>query len=37
MALIVDWNGVDVPEEFKPLKTGRYVLLHVDEPPELTA
>jgi hypothetical protein len=36
MAVIVNWNGVDVPEELKVLKTGRYVLVPVDEPPELT-
>ena len=36
MAVIVTWNGVDVPEELKALKKGRYVLVPVDEPPELT-
>jgi hypothetical protein len=36
MAVIVDWNGVDVPEELKALKKGRYVLVPIDEPPELT-
>jgi hypothetical protein len=36
MAVIVNWNGVDVPEELKVLKTGRYVLVPIDEPPELT-
>jgi hypothetical protein len=36
MAVIVNWNGVDVPEEFKALKKGRYVLVPIDEPPELT-
>ncbi len=36
MAVIVNWNGVDVPEELKALKKGRYVLVPVDEPPELT-
>ena len=36
MALIVNWNGVDVPEEFKALKKGRYVLVPLDDPPELT-
>ena len=36
MALIVNWNGVDVPEELKALKKGRYVLVPIDEPPELT-
>jgi len=36
MAVIVNWNGVDVPEEFKTLKKGRYVLVPIDEPPELT-
>ena len=36
MAIIVNWNGVDVPEELKSLKKGRYVLLPMDEAPELT-
>ncbi|MGB8329967.1 MAG: hypothetical protein WCE62_07550, partial [Polyangiales bacterium] len=34
--VIVNWNGVDVPEELKALKKGRYVLVPIDEPPELT-
>ena len=36
MAVIVLWNGADVPEELKALKKGRYVLVPIDEPPELT-
>ncbi len=36
MAIVVNWNGVDVPEELKVLKKGRYVLLPMDEAPELT-
>jgi hypothetical protein len=36
MAVIVNWNGVDVPEELKALAKGRYVLVPLDEPPELT-
>ena len=36
MAVIVHWNGVDVPEELKSLEKGRYVLVPIDEPPELT-
>jgi hypothetical protein len=36
MAVIVNWNGVDVPEELRTLKKGRYVLVPIDEPPELT-
>ena len=36
MAIIVNWNGVDVPEELKGLRKGRYVLLPMDEAPELT-
>ena len=36
MAVIVNWNGVDVPEELKALEKGRYVLVPLDEPPELT-
>jgi hypothetical protein len=34
-AVLVNWNGVDVPEELKTLKQGRYVLVPLDEPPEL--
>ena len=34
MAMIVNWNGVDVPEELKGLKKGRYVLLPMDEAPD---
>ncbi len=36
MAVIVNWNGVDIPEELKALKKGRYVLVPIDEPPEIT-
>jgi len=36
MAIIVNWNGVDVPEELKGLKKGRYVLFPMDVAPELT-
>ncbi len=36
MAVIANWNGVDVPEELKALKKGRYVLVPIDEPLELT-
>jgi hypothetical protein len=36
MAIVVNWNGVDVPEELKGLKKGRYVLLPMDEAPEFT-
>ena len=36
MAVIVNWNGVDVPAELKALKKGRYVLVPIDEPPDLT-
>ena len=36
MAVIVNWNGVDVPEELKALKRGRYVLVSIEEPPDLT-
>jgi len=36
MAIVVNWNGVDVPEELKGLKKGRYVLLPIDEPVEFS-
>ena len=37
MAVLVDWNGVDVPEELKAQKKGRYVLVPLDDPPELAS
>ena len=36
MAIILHWNGVDLPEELKGLEKGRYVLLPMDEAPDLT-
>ncbi len=36
MAVIVHWNGVDVPEELKALEKGHYMLVPIDEPRELT-
>jgi hypothetical protein len=36
MAVVVNWNGVDLPEELKALKKGRYVLVPIDDPLELT-
>lgn len=36
MAVVVDWNGVDVPEALRDLPKGRYVVVAVDEAPELS-
>jgi hypothetical protein len=36
MPIIVNCNGVDLPEEFNVLKKGSYLLLPIDEPPDLT-
>jgi hypothetical protein len=30
-AVVVEWNGRDVPEELRELPAGRYVLAPVDE------
>ena len=30
-AVVVEWNGRDVPEELRELPAGRYVLARVDE------
>ena len=37
MAVVVNWNGVDVPEELRELPEGRYVIVAVDEAAELSA
>ena len=33
----MNWDGVEVPEELRDLPKGRYVLVAVDDAPELTA
>ncbi len=37
MGTVVNWDGVELPEELRDLPKGRYVLVAVDEAPELTA
>ncbi len=37
MAVVLNWNGTDVPEELRKLPEGRYVLESVDALPVLTA
>ena len=34
--IVLDWNGIDVPEELRRLPKGRYEIVGVDEAPELT-
>lgn len=36
MAVVLNWNGRDVPEELRELPEGRYVLEPVDALPPLT-
>lgn len=36
MSVVVKWNGEEVPEELRTLPKGRYVLVPVDDVPELT-
>ncbi len=36
MSTVLNWDGKDVPEELRSLPKGRYVLVSVDEAPELT-
>jgi len=38
MGIVVDWNGVDFPEELRTLPKGRYILTAVESTaPDLTA
>lgn len=36
MAVVVNWNGKEVPDELRSLPSGRYVLESVDAVPALT-
>ncbi len=36
MSTVVDWDGKALPEELRALPKGRYVMVAVDEAPELT-
>jgi hypothetical protein len=36
MARILEWNGKDIPEDFRELPAGRYVVEAVDDVPLLT-
>jgi hypothetical protein len=35
-AVVVEWNGSDIPDELRELPAGRYVLASVDESVPLT-
>lgn len=35
-AVVVKWNGADVPDELKKLPAGRYIVEQVDEAVELS-
>jgi methionine salvage enolase-phosphatase E1 len=37
MYVVLDWNGVDVPDELRELPKGRYVVVALDDAPELDA
>ncbi len=34
--VIIDWNGTEVPQAFRDLPPGRYLIETLDEPPLLT-
>ena len=36
-AVVVDWNGEDLPEQLRELPVGRYVLAPVEDDIELSA
>jgi hypothetical protein len=36
MAIVLDWNGKDLPEQLRALPAGRYVLFPLDELVELS-
>jgi len=36
MSAVLNWDGVQLPEELRALPKGRYVLVSVDDAPELT-
>ncbi len=37
MGIVLNWNGEDLPKELQDLPKGRYVVVPVDERPELNA
>ncbi len=37
MSTVLHWNGEELPEELRALPTGRYVIVAIDEAPDLTA
>jgi aryl carrier-like protein len=36
MAIVLEWNGTDMPPEIRGLPAGRYVIEALDEPSALT-
>ncbi len=36
MRHVIEWNGVELPEALTSVPKGRYVLVAVDDPQELT-
>ena len=37
MSAVLNWDGERLPEELRVLPNGRYVVVSVDDAPELTA
>ena len=36
MPVVLTWNGTDLPAELRSAPEGRYILLRVDDAPDLT-
>jgi len=36
MSAVLNWDGVQLPEELRVLPKGRYVVVSIDDAPELT-
>jgi hypothetical protein len=36
MDVVVEWDGVDIPEKLRELPKGRYIIVSVDEAPALS-
>jgi hypothetical protein len=36
MSVVLDWNGEDLPKELSELPRGRYLVVSLDELPELS-
>ncbi|MBX3273868.1 MAG: hypothetical protein KF729_26625 [Sandaracinaceae bacterium] len=37
MSTVVNWNGVELPDELRGVPKGRYLLVPVDDVPALTS